>query len=257
MENGHIKAWLMVCLVLPVWSTLATDTAFTNLLAQADVAERSGKVEESLTIYDGAQREDAGNAEDLCVLARRYCDLTYSTASKTTQKILVERALACAQQAVKDDPTNATAHASLAVCYAKSCNYADIKDELLYSRLFKAEAERAIALDPGQSVAYYLLGRWNYGLASVGLVSRAYVRVIYGGLPQATYEAAALNFQKAVALAPNRIINHAGLAMAYEAIGKKNLAMAEWEKCCALAPLDPEDREARQDAERKLETLKR
>jgi tetratricopeptide (TPR) repeat protein len=249
-------SWLMVCLVLSSGSALAADTAFTNLLAQADMAARSGNVTESLTIYDGAQRDEAGNAEDLCVLSRRYCDLTYTAASKTIQKTLVERAKSCAQQAVKDDPTNATAHAALAVCYAKSCIYADIKDELTYSRLFKAEAERAIALDPGQDVAYYLLGRWNYGLASVGLVSRAYVRVVYGGLPRATYEDAALNFQKAVELAPNRIINHAGLAMAYEAIGKKNLAMAEWEKCCALAPLDPEDREARQDAERKLETLK-
>jgi len=66
-----------------------------------------------------------------------------------------------------------------------------------------------------------------------------------------------VNFKKAVALAPNRVINHAGLAMAYEAIGQQKLAVAEWQKCCAMTPISPEDREARQDAEQKLVELNR
>ena len=197
----------------------------------------------------------AGSVSNLCAMSRHYCDLTYSTTSAAAQKDLVARALSCAQQAVEEDPTNATAHASLAVCYAKSCTLSNVKTELAYSRLFKLEAEKAIALDPKQDVAYYLLGRWNYGIASAGLFSRAYVKVIYGGLPQASYQDAVRCFQKAVELAPNRIINHAGLAMAYEALGNKELEIAELQKCCALKPLGPEDLAARDDAEKKLAVL--
>jgi tetratricopeptide (TPR) repeat protein len=234
---------------------LADNPSFTNSLAQANLAEKQGDLQGALKIYDTLQTMETTNAPNMCVLARCYCDLTYMTNSTAAQKDLVAQALACAQQAVEDDPSNSTAHASVAVCYAKSCSYADIKTELDYSRLFKQEAEAAIALDPKQDVAYYLLGRWNYALASVGFLSRAYVKVVYGGLPQASYADAVSNFQKACELAPGRILNHAGLAMAFDALGEKKLEIAELQKCCALKPLRPEDVDAQKDAEKKLAAL--
>lgn len=234
---------------------LADDSSFSNSLAQADIAEKRGDLQQALKFYGAAQQMESTNAPDLCVLAHRYCDLTYLTNSAEAQKDLVVRALACAQQAVRADPSNSIAHASVAVCYAKCCNYADIKTELDYSRRFKQEAEEAIALDPKQDVAYYLLGRWNYALANVGLLSRAYVKVVYGGLPQASLEDAVSNFQKACALAPNRILNHSGLALAYEGLGEKKLEVVELKKCCALKPLGPEDVDAQRDAKNKLAAL--
>jgi Flp pilus assembly protein TadD len=245
---GILVLWFM----LPLGNALGTNAAFTNLLARADRIEKDGNLAGMLMIYGEAQRQGAGNAGALCELAKRYCDLTYLTASKTAQKDCMARALACAEQAVKDDPQSATAHTSLAICYAKSCMYADIKGQLTYSRAFKAEAEKAITLDPRQDLAYYLLGRWNYGMAGIGRFSRAYARVVYGGLPKASFQDAVLNFRKAVELSPNRVINHAGLAMAYEAVGENKQAVVEWQKCCAMTPLGPEDLEARQDAEKKL-----
>lgn len=234
---------------------LADDSAFTNSLAQADAARSRGDLQAALRCYDADQRMESTNAPDLCVLAHRYCDLTYLTNSSDVQKDLVARALACAQQAVRADPSNSIAHASVAVCYAKSCNYVDVKTQLAYSRLFKQEAEAAIALDPKQDVAYYLLGRWNYALANVGFFSRTYVRVVYGGLPPASLADAASNFQKACALAPQRILNHSGLALAYEALGEKKMEIAELQKCCALKPLGPEDVDAQRDARNKLAAL--
>jgi tetratricopeptide (TPR) repeat protein len=237
------------------WVALAGDASFTNSLASADTAAKNGNLEEAIKIYKADQQAAGSNAVNLCTLSRRYCDLTFLTNSPSAQKDLVTHALACAQQAVQVAPSNATAHASLAVCYAKSCNYTDIKTKLAYSRIFKAEAEKAIALDPRQDVAYYLLGRWNYGIASVGILSKAYVKMVYGGLPPASFEGAIANFKKACELSPNSILNHAGLAMAYEAAGQKKLEITELQKCCALKPLSPEDRDAFQDAQKKLASL--
>lgn len=247
---GTVFMFLLFCRVAP-----AEDVSFTNSLARADAAQKHGDIDEVLKILNADEQAQVSNATNLCVISRRYCDLTYSTDSTTTQKDLVAHALACAQHAVDDNPKNATAHASLAVCYAKSCNYADTKTKLAYSKIFKSEAEKALALDPRQDVAYYLLGRWNYGMAKVGFFSRAYVKMVYGGLPQASLQDAVNNFKKACDLAPNHILNHAGLAMAYEATGDKKLQIAELEKCCALKPLSPEDREAFQDAQKKLSAL--
>lgn len=227
---------------------MASDAAFTNSLYAADLAEKSGNVARAAAIYDAARSRETSDPAKLCTLSRCYCDLAYLTPSTTLQTGLVARALSCARLAETLDPNDPAAHASAAVCYAKSCAFSDLKTQLAYSRLFKQEAEKAIALDPKQDVAWYLLGRWNYGIANVGFFSRAYVRMVYGGLPKASFQSAAAYFQKACKLAPDRIIYHAGLAMAYEAMGRKKLELAELKTCCALKPSDPEDAEARKQA---------
>jgi len=232
----------------------AGNEGFTNSLNAARTAEKRGDIARATSIYNAARHMETNDAANLCALAHGYCDLTFLTPSIAVQKDLMTRALDCARRAVALAPRNATAHASVAVCYAKNCALAgtDIKSQLSYSRLFKQEAEKAIALDPKQDVAYYLLGRWNYGIASVGFFSRAYVKVIYGSLPKASFKDSAANFQKACNLAPNRILYHAGLAMAYDALGEKKLEIDQLKTCCALKPSDQEDEDAQREAARQL-----
>jgi tetratricopeptide (TPR) repeat protein len=236
----------------PAPAGAAEDDTFSNSLAQAAQAAQRADIPAARKILEQAEPGAAHRAANLCALARQYCDLTWLTESTGVQRDLVARALACSQQAVAADPTNATAHACVAVCYAKACTLADLKTKLLYSRNFKLEAERALALDPGQDIAYYLLGRWNYEIARVGLLARAYVQVIYGGLPKASNAEAIANFQKAIQLAPDRILHHAGLARAYAAAGEATLALAEWKKCRAMTSAGLEDREARREALQEL-----
>jgi hypothetical protein len=254
--GGSILGIALGCLLLFAGNILAEDFSFSNSLAQAALAEKRGDIATAIKLFTEAEQRESTNAASLCVLARRYCDLTYATNSTAGHKELVGRALACALQAVKVDSNNATAHACVAVCYAKSCADADIKTRLAYSRLFKLEAEKTVALDPTQDVAYYLLGRWHYGVANMGLVSSAFVKVVYGGMPKASNAEAIANFKKAIALVPDRIMHHAGLAMVYDATGETKLEIAELEKCRALKPTGHEDEDAQRDAEKKLAELR-
>lgn len=226
-------------------------------MGHAAGAERRGDLDAAASLLNQAARAETNNAPNLCALARCYCRLAFLTNAAAVQKSLLQRALACSLQAVKVASNNAEAHACVAVSYAKSCAYADLKTQLAYSRLFKDEAERAIALDPKQDIAYYLLGRWNYAIANAGLLSRAYVRLIYGGLPKASNEEAIKCYKKAIELAPRRIIHHAGLAMAYAAAGQRDREIAQLQICRDLAPVDAEDVDARREAIKKLNTLAR
>jgi tetratricopeptide (TPR) repeat protein len=248
----HLALW---CVWMIANLGRAGDAGFTNALAQAALAAKRGEVPAAVKIYGDAEWTESGNSAGLCVLARRYCDLMYLTNSVSVQKDLADRALACSLQAVKADSNNATAHACVAVCCAKECAFADVRAELDYSRRFKLEAEKTIALDPRQDIAYYLLGRWNYGVANVGLLSRTFVKLVYGGLPPASNADAIANFKKAIELAPDRIIHHAGLAMVYEATGQKQLELTELKKCRDLKPSGLEDQDAQRDAVKKMAAL--
>lgn len=247
---GLFISWLLGAVV-----SSRADNSFTNLLEQAAQAGRSGNLASALKLYDSAENKEVTNSANLCTLAHRYCDLMFLTNSVTVKKDLAARALTCSQQAVRADPNNATAHACLAVCYGKLSEFADIKSKLNYSKLLKLEAERAIALDPNQDIGYYLLGRWNYGVANIGFFSRTFVRLVYGEIPAATNDKAITEFKKAIHIAPNRIIHHAGLAMVYGTIGERTLQITELRKCCHLKPTGLEDEEAQHDAIKELNLL--
>jgi hypothetical protein len=255
-DSIHLRmACFVLCCLMLVASGGRAEDVFSNFLAQARAAEMQSNIPGTLKIYGEAERAEVTDSPNLCVLARKYCDLMYLTNSTDVQKNLALRALACSFEAVKADSNNATAHACVAVCYAKNSLFADVSTKVNYTRLMKLEAEKTVALDPRQDIGYYLLARWNYGVANIGLVSRAVVKVVYGGLPKASNEEAIADYKKAIEISPERILNHAGLAAVYETIGDNKSEIAELKKCRDLKPISLEDEDARRDAVNKLTAL--
>ena len=250
------RPWLIFfCLCLFLSSGRADEVTFTNLLAQGDAADKRGDVPWTLKLYRDAER-GCTNSADLCVLTKRYCDLMHDTSSTALQKMLAEQALTCAKSAVKWDPLSSTAHLCVAVSYVKNFPYLDNQTKVNWSKAMKTECQTGIALDPKQDVGYYMLGRWHYGTANMGLFARGIVKMVYGGLPQASNEDAIKNYKQAIVLAPNRIIHHAALAQVYETIGDKKLAISELEMCATLKPWDRDDEEAQKEAATRLKALK-
>lgn len=247
----------LFCLLLFAAQVQAGDTSFTDFLAQGKHSEKNGDVSAATTFYSQAEQLESINADDLCALTKDYCDLMYLTDSATAKKDLLEHAMDCAIRAVKVDPKSSTAHACMAVCYAKESAFANIKTKVTYSRLIKKEAEEAISLNPQEDVACYLLGRWNYGVANMGLVSRAYVKVVYGGLPYASNQEAIKDFKQAIALAPGHALYYISLAKVYETTGHNSLAAAELKTCVNLRPLNRDDQDAHQDAIKELNSMSR
>lgn len=251
IKNGCAR-WLglllLAFLLQLAFHAHANDAWFGNLVAQGDLAGKKGDFATAVKLYSAAEQLEIGNATNLCALAKCYCDLMHFADSPSLRKILAQEALACSQTAVKADPHSALAHICVAICYAKNFPYADNQTKVYFSRSIKSESEEAIALDPKQDVAYYLLGRWNYGVANMNLFYRGLVRIIYGGLPAASNAEALKDLKQAVALNPNRVIHHAELAKVYLATGQKELARCELEKCARLKPLDVDDAAAQFEA---------
>ena len=250
--NGGGK-WL--CALALVVHVQAHDASFTDCVGQGGEAAKKGDVTAAAKFYSAVEQLEHGNSSNLCALTKYFCDLMRLTSSAATQKMLAENALSCSQAAIQADPRNATAHICAAICYAKNFPYADNATKVLYSRSLKAEAEKAIALDPKQDVAYYLLGRWNYGVANMNLFYKGLVKLAYGGLPVASNAEAVRDFKQAIRLEPGRIINHAELAKVYRATGQKDLARQELETSARLKPLDPDDAEAQVEAAKELSAL--
>lgn len=67
----------------------------------------------------------------------------------------------------------------------------------------KAEAQKAISLDPQDDLAYHVLGIWNREVAELNWVLRAFAEFLYGKLPEASLDTAISDLRRAAELAPD------------------------------------------------------
>ena len=247
---------LLCCLLFQAAVVRGEDLSLTNLIAQGDLLSQKNETHAALQLYLQAEKLFPSNAEIQIKMAAAYCDLMHLTQSKTEQKTLAAQALACGLRAAADDPQSAKAHLCISVCYAKNFPYSDNQTKVNYSRQIKAEAEKAVALDPAFDLSYHMLGRWNCEVANMNLLLVGLVKIVYGGLPKASNEMAIQNFKKAIEQAPNRIIHHLQLAHVYKITGQKKPMLDELKACAIFAPYDMDDTDAQQIAAKVLETGK-
>jgi tetratricopeptide (TPR) repeat protein len=247
---------LFCCLLWQAAAVQAADLSLTNLIGQGDLLSQKHDTRAALENYLQAEKLAPTNAEIQIKLAAAYCDLMHGTKSAAEQKTLAEQALACGQRAAADDPQSAKAHVCVAVCCAKNFPWCDNKTKINYSRQIKAEAEKAVALDPKYDLPYHMLGRWNCEVANMNIFLVGLVKLVYGGLPSASNDLAIENFKKAIELAPARIIHHLQLAHMYDITRQRKLMTDELKACATFAPLDLDDADAQQIAAKVLSTGK-
>jgi tetratricopeptide (TPR) repeat protein len=224
------------------------------LIEQGDIEDKASRPREALRVLHQADQLDPHNPGIILRLSKLYSDLVENTKGAAAEQ-MARRALQYAEQAVKLDPQNAKAHLSVAVCYGKLTNFVANRQKLDYSKIVREEVGKSLALDPADSYGWHVLGRWHVGVANVGPVLRAVAKVAYGGLPPASNEEAAKSFEKAIELAPERIIHHAELARVYRMMGRHELAQKEWRTILTHPGSTPEDEREKRAARTALTSL--
>ena len=228
-----------------------------TVLAEARAAEGRFETKRALELYQAADRLRPDDAVTLQKIAQQLSDLSLEVATEAEKKAQAEQALAYAERAVALAPDNAVNVLSLAICHGKMAVYSDARAKIQFSRLVKVEAERAIALDPNYDWAHHVLGRWHYEVAELGAPTRLLVRVVYGGLPEASRAEAIRRLERAVELAPTRVPHHLELGFAYLAAGRTAEAKASFARGLALPSVERYDESAKARARGTLEELEK
>jgi tetratricopeptide (TPR) repeat protein len=247
---------VLATLIISALAALST-ADIPTLLSQGDAFDAKLDTSHALESYLAAEKLGSTDAGTLNRIARQYALSMNDTPSEAEQLKLGEKALAYAKRAVASDPNNAKAQLSAAICYGRLVSLVSTRTKVEYSRLIKEHADLALKLDPRDSYAWHVLGVWNYELAQMGGVTRAIVKLVYGGIPPASNEEAIRLFRKAVELAPERVSHHAELGRALLVQGDKAAARAEFEKALALPVKEKDDPESKRRAKSALEGLGR
>jgi tetratricopeptide (TPR) repeat protein len=247
-----------LCLfLLAVGSAGAFAQADDERVRAALAAERAFDSVRALALFRDFAREHPSDAYVQQKISRQLSDLTLDTTDLAEKRRLAAEALVHAEEATRLDPKNPVNLVSVAICHGKIATYADTRERIERSRLVKEFAERALAQDPQYDWAHHVLGRWHYEAASLGRTSRIVVKLVYGGLPPASYEQAILHLERAVALAPQTLAHRLELGIALLGAGRTNEGRARLEEGLKLESREKHDNDAKRRARAALERLRK
>lgn len=187
---------------------------------------------------------DALRPDDPAILqkiSKQYSDRTLDVADVAAKRELATQALAYARRASALAPDDAVCTLSLAICYGKLGLYADTRTRIEDARRVRHYAELALRQDPHYAWAYHVLGRWHYEVARLGATKRWLVKLIFGGLPDASNAQAVALLGRAVELAPRCVAHRVDLGFAYLAAGRADDARASFRAALALPPTEKAD----------------
>jgi tetratricopeptide (TPR) repeat protein len=245
--------WISVFLfLLPLTSALAAEDV-DHLITDAEQLEKKGDTDSAITVLKTAGRLSPENIEVTKLLARQYVLKVDDATDPTAKKTFAEMALDLARKAADKLPNDSEAQVALAAAYGKLCDLVDGKTKLEYSKQVYIDATKALRLDPGSDFGHLILAQWNFQMAFLNPFLKALTELIYGQFPAASKEAAIAQYEKAIELAPERIVHHAEFAKALDVMGDTNEARLQWTKVTELKPIYAQDKRYQAMAIKRLE----
>lgn len=258
IDMKHLFLLALLLGLLPLFA-VAQETGLegqaAELYDQAVAAEQDLRSWDALQIFLQVEKLAPNNSQVLQKIAQQYSDSTVDFEDKDRQLELLEKAFDYSERAVQIDPSAPINVLSVAITKGKIASLGSNQAKVEAARGIKADARRAIELDPNYAWAHHVLGRWHREVDSLGTIARFFTKMLYGGLPEASVEDAVYHLKKATELDPGGLSHFLELGFAYEAAGEEALARRNFEIGLSMPSREKHDETAKLRARRALEKL--
>ena len=244
---------------LAVFSLTSTGFAAdaSQFIAAGDEALTKFDLTKATAAYTSAFKLDPQNYDVNWRLARALADASTLETDNAKKKSLLLDAQDHARIAVRLNPTGSKGHAYLAVVVGKLALFEGGRTKVELSKEVKTEAEKAIALDAQEDLAYHVLGVWNREMVELNWLLRKVAEVLYGAFPPATMDNAEKNLRRAVELAPHTLAHQVELGRTLAAAGKWTEAKTTLDRARAMPKTWVTDDYYKKLAEEKLKEVNR
>lgn len=219
--------------------------------------ERALQMEEAAQYFQRAAAADPTSPEWPARESKVWSDCGYLPGTGTERAFeLNQLAVRLGQRAVEADPNSAFGWVALCVSRGRMAVVCrDNKQKVQLARLAQDDVKMALKLDPSNDLAHHLLGRWHYEMASVNAMVRTIIQMFYGtSLMAGSYREAALCFEAASQLRPDRLIHRVELGRTYLKLGNTAAGVSHLE---AAMGLDVEDLNAQLQLQDAVGVLRR
>ncbi len=156
-----------------------------------------------------------------------------------------------ADSAVTANPKSSMAYTYRAATNGKIALFKGVFSVAPIVKQVRDDCERAIALDPNNAIAYYILGRTYAKLAEKPMLFRWPLGLAWGNLKDAIKF-----YQKAISLDPNFVMFRYGLAKAYVREDEYQKAKEQLQAIPTIPIRDQEDDSLKTEAAKLLQNIK-
>ncbi len=198
-----------------------------DTIAQADSAYRAFNYPLAIELYETLTDNDK-TADVYIKLADAYFYGGYEL-PKSKQEAMYLKAKEALELALKKSPSNPDIYARLGQVTGQLALFRGNKEKVKLGLEIKEYADQALALDANNAMANAVLGIWHFELAGLGFVERTFAKLLFGGVPEGSYEQSAKYLAKAVAQSPNVIYYRNAYAKVLLKLGREAEAKAQLE----------------------------
>nr|XP_004660845.2 regulator of microtubule dynamics protein 3 isoform X2 [Jaculus jaculus]XP_045013653.1 regulator of microtubule dynamics protein 3 isoform X2 [Jaculus jaculus] len=188
--------------------------------------------------------------EFLWRLARAYSDMCELTEEASEKKSYALDGKEEAEAALKKGDDSAESHQWYAVLCGQLAEYEGIQRRIQSGFSFKEHVDKAIALQPGNPKAHFLLGRWCYQVAHLNWLEKKTATALFENPLSASVQDALQSFLKAEELQPG--FSKAGrvyISKCYRELGKNSEARRWMKLARELPDITNEDSSFQQELE--------
>jgi tetratricopeptide (TPR) repeat protein len=238
----------------PAPAQSADSTLSEAAIAEVDSLRSEGAFREALTRLNTLRDRHGDRVELLWRLSFTRVDIAKTVEGDPAKDQHYQEALKHAEAALAVDANSANAHLAKAVVEGRLALGAGTQERVQRSRAVRKHADRAIELDPSLPGAFHVRGRWNREVSDLNFIERTVVRTVYGGLPDASFEQAVRDFQRAIEL-ENVRFHHLELAKTYLKMDRPDDARTQLQTVLDLPPKEPFAERYAEEAEALLDEL--
>ncbi len=226
------------------------------LLKEATNLERSLKEEAALDKYKQVLSADSNNVKALIRSSELSSAIGARQRDKNAKTNYYDLARDYADKAISKDPNNADAYYVRAVAAGKLTEI-DTENKKLVEDVkdIKTYADKALSINPNHGKANYVLGKWNFEVLTLSWAKKAAVKVLYGGMQQATIENAYQYMEKCKAIEPYFVPNYLNLAKAYKYDHKPAQAIAVLNQLVKLPTRTADDMALKSEGKKMLSEM--
>ena len=242
--------------LLPLLFLTLSFRAFTQdvpaLLQQAAWLESSFKEEEALVKYQEIIKLQPHNVFALCHCSDLNCRIGNRQDSRDKKIGYFKAGRDYANIAWRLDSTNSEANVVMAFSIGRMILLESGREKVAGAGAIKRYAENAIRYDPGNYMAWHILGRWHYEVSGLNFIERTLAKWLYGALPDASLQESIRDYEKSMSLRPDFMLNYLELARACHRDGQNARAIQLLRRLDSLKDGMYDDRQVRREGRQLL-----
>ncbi len=204
---------VIASLIFPFFGHGQTDIK--SKLDQAQKLEDQNKAIEALTIYKEIIKSDSSQAYALCKTSAIMAKEGPFLKSIKNKEQWYRQSLYLAEKGTRLNPKLPEAHFTISFACARLAEFVGLNEKVKLSIKMKAEAEKAVAIKPTLSEAYFILGKWHQVMAGFNALEMVMIKAVYNNMPEGSYKEALYNLNKAIAYNKSSLLYQYELANTY------------------------------------------